>query len=323
MIARPRRRNRTPVQMNELDPYFDCDGHLLLEALALSATFGRPFCLDDIRAFEEKKKGLRPHQDAAIGLAQAISGASVNYDRTSIKFIPGPIRSGEFSAEVDGAGPISSVLQAALLPAIFAPGPVVLNVSGGTDVLYRPNLGYVEKVLLPYYRKFADISLKIDRRGIFPRGNGRVILKIEGQRMPSKPILIQPSTTPTTHLQVVGSAPNWDAILGSIQAGLTQPLKIEHLCPDLNVLSLCAWTEAKVDEWPATVGCWRVSDRSVLPKFGAKLADDFEDTITVWRHDPRVQLLSWLAGAPMQVTATSDSNELAATKYLAKALASL
>lgn len=311
------------MRINKLDPYFDCDGHLLLDALALSAAFGQPFSLVEIRAFEERKWGLRPHQDAAIGLVQAICGATVEYDKTSIKFTPGPLRSGEFFAEVDGAGPISAVLQAALLPAIFAPGPVTLTVSGGTDVLYRPNLAYVEKVLLPYYRMFADISLKIEKRGIFPRGNGRVTLRIEGQRAPAKPVLKRPSTAPQAHLQVVGGAPNWDAILDRIQTGVTQPLIIEHLCPDLNVLSLCAWAEADRGEWPSTVGCWRVSDRSVQLKFGAKLADDFENTMTLWHYDPRAQLLSWLAGATVPVTATGDSNELAATKYLAKTLASL
>lgn len=309
--------------MNKLNPYFDCDGHLLLDALAISSAFGRPFCLDEIRAFEEKKRGMRPHQDAAIGLVKQMCSATVDWDKTSIEFAPGPLRSGEFFAKVDGAGPISSVLQAALLPAVFAPGPVMLTVSGGTDVLYRANLGYVEKVLLPYYRMFADISLKIERRGVFPRGNGRVVLRVENQRMPPTPILTRPLSPSQAHLQIVGDAPNWDAILDNIEKGLTQPLTVEHLCPDLNVFSVCAWAEAETDGWPATVGCWRVSDRSAQPKFGAKLAEEFRDTVSSWRMDPRVQLLSWLAGAPMPQTATEDSNELAATKYLAKTLAGL
>ena len=66
ILARPKgtRPDRLPCSQNgekmiELDPYFDCDGHLLLDALALSAAFTTPFQLADIRAFEEKKKGIR------------------------------------------------------------------------------------------------------------------------------------------------------------------------------------------------------------------------------------------------------------------------
>ena len=306
--------------MLELDTRFECDGHLLLDALALSAAFQTPFRMDDIRAFEEKKKGMRPHQDAAISLVRDMTNGHATYNRNSVEFSPGPLRAGDFIAEVDGAGPISSVLQAALLPAVLAPGPVTMTIVGGTDVLYRPNFAYVEKVLLPYYRKFATVTLKVEKRGIFPRGNGRVIVKVSDQKLPTLPNLEGSSTYEKFHLQVIGSAAQSAEILEIIQQSLPGPVELDLGEKDLNVFSLCLWAEVLTEGWPHVLGSWRVGDTGVTPKFGTKLVNEFLDKLSNLVQDPRAQLLGWLAGIPMPETTTADSNELAATKYLFKAL---
>ncbi|MBT9583536.1 hypothetical protein IV102_09300 [bacterium] len=302
--------------MVELDPYFDCDGHLLLDALALSAAFGTPFELREIRAFEEKHKGLRPHQLAAIQLTGMLCGAEVRLSDTEVNFSPGPLRAGDFAVSIKTAGPISSVLQAALLPALLAPGPVTLTILGGTDVLYRPNLAYVENVLLPYYRMFADISLKVIHRGIFPRGEGKVVVRIEDQRPAPAPDFAESPGFESFHLQVVGDASNGDEILEKLQDRLGKPLLVERLSPDLNVMSLCLWAQARSGNWPCVVGSWRVGDSGMTPKFGIKLVNELLERLTPPLYDPRVELLAWLAGGPLAETATQESKELAATKYL-------
>jgi hypothetical protein len=63
-----------------------------------------------------------------------------------------------------------------------------------------------------------------------------------------------------------------------------------------------------------------VGDVSRREKFGQKLAADVLLRLKSQLYDPRVELLSWLAGAPIPATLSPDSNELAASKYLARTL---
>ena len=302
-----------------LDPYFDCDGHLLLDALALSAASGIAFELDEIRAFEAKP-GLRPHQSAAVQLARTMCSAEAEVSSRKVRFTPGPIRAGDFVAKIETAGPISSVLQAAMIPAILAPGPVQLTVTGGTDVLYRPNVSYVEQVLCPYYRMFADVEMKVERRGTFPGGGGRVVVRVDNQRLPPAPDLQSNPKFEQFRLQVVGGGIRLDETLEALKQKLQGPVQVEHLDPDANVLSLCLWAESNGARWPGLIGSWSVGERSRGGKFGQKLAADLRQKLDSLLYDPRVELLSWLAGAPIPATVSQDSNELAASKYLARTL---
>lgn len=311
-------RDRWRNALFKLNPYFDCDGHLLLDALALSATLGTPFELDEIRAFERKNPGLRPQHTAAIDLVRKLCGANVDLTSTRLRFEPGPLRPGHYHADVKTAGPISSVLQAALLPAVRAPGPVELVITGGTDVLYRPNVDYVQEILLPYYSMFADVTISVPQRGLFPRGDGRVVVGVEGQKTPPLPDLPVRPDSSRFRLRAVGMVD--DSILDAVAQRLGRPVSIDRVSPRLKVRSLTLRAEAASGQWPCIVGSWRVGDGSVGPKFGTKLAGELLEALEKPVYDPRVELLAWMAGGRLAGTVSEDSNELAATKYLARVL---
>lgn len=97
-----------------------------------------------------------------------------------LTFRPGPLRSGHFRQDIGTAGSVPLLLQACLLPALRAPGPVHLELLGGTDVRGGPPMDYVSTVLLPYYRMLGRVRERVERRGFFPKGGGRVLLQIHG-----------------------------------------------------------------------------------------------------------------------------------------------
>ncbi|MFQ5907929.1 MAG: RNA 3'-terminal phosphate cyclase [Thermoplasmata archaeon] len=163
-------------------------GQLLRMALSLAALSGRATRVAHIRA-GRPNPGLAPQHvtalDALTQLGQAkVEGAAVG--STAVTFRPGPLRGGQIELEVGTAGSVTLVLQAALLPALFAPKPTVLRISGGTDVRWSPPVDYTRRVFLPLLgRMEGRVTLHVERRGYYPRGGGRVHAEI----------------TPTIHLR--------------------------------------------------------------------------------------------------------------------------
>ena len=63
----------------------------------------------------------------------------------------------------------------------FAPGPVQLEITGGTDVKWSPPIDYVRLVTLPILKKIGyQGHLEIVRRGHYPKGGGLVRFSTEG-----------------------------------------------------------------------------------------------------------------------------------------------
>ena len=111
-----------------------------------------------------------------------VEGASIG--STRLTFRPGPLRAGHFRQDIGTAGSLPLLLQASLLPALRAPGPVRLELTGGTDVRGGPPMDYVSSVLLPYYRMLGQVQERVERRGFFPKGGGRVVVDVHGHGSP-------------------------------------------------------------------------------------------------------------------------------------------
>jgi RNA 3'-terminal phosphate cyclase (ATP) len=72
----------------------------------------------------------------------------------------------------------------------FAPGPVQLEIVGGTDVKWSPPIDYLRLVMLPILKKIGyNGRLETVRRGHYPKGGGLVRFSTQG---PSK---LQPLTS--------------------------------------------------------------------------------------------------------------------------------
>src|SRR3989338_7539350 len=161
--------------------YGEGGGALVRTALALSTLTGKSFEVKDIRA-GRPNPGLKAQHLTAINALKEITGAETNkifLGSTGLSFIPGRVKRGIYNIDIGTAGSITLLLQALILPCLFAPGKVTLIVRGGTCGKWQASVDYLQNVLLPHLQKFAKrIELKILKRGYYPKGNGLVQLEI-------------------------------------------------------------------------------------------------------------------------------------------------
>ena len=155
-------------------------GQIVRTALALSALTGKPFIIENIRK-GRPVPGLKAQHMHAIKIMEKMcggtsEGAAVGSE--TLKFFPGKLSSGNFGIDVGTAGSLTLILQSAILPSLFCPSKVSFRLSGGTDVAWSMPVDYFAKVFLPHIAKYAEVSFKLEKRGYYPAGGGRIALKI-------------------------------------------------------------------------------------------------------------------------------------------------
>src|SRR3989338_7510268 len=156
-------------------------GALVRVALALSALTGQEFSVINIRAGIEQG-GLKAQHLHAIKALQKICNAETNeieIGSTELQFKPGKIKSGRYEIDIGTAGSITLLLQALLLPCLFAPRTVTLKIKGGTCGKWQASVDYLQNLLVPHLLRFVEkIEVKILKRGYYPKGGGEVEVKI-------------------------------------------------------------------------------------------------------------------------------------------------
>ncbi len=168
--------------MIEIDgSYGEGGGQISRTAMALSALTGKPFKITTIRA-GRKQPGLKAQHLMAIKALKKICGAVTNdieIGSTELEFFPKKIKKGTFEIDIKTAGSITLLLQALLLPSMFAPGKVTLKIKGGTSGKWQASVDYLQNILLPHLKKFVKkIEIKILKRGYYPKGGGDVLVEI-------------------------------------------------------------------------------------------------------------------------------------------------
>lgn len=164
-------------------------GQVLRTSLSLSALTGTPFRLENIRA-GRPKPGLRPQHLTAVRAVADLCQASLKGDRvnsTMLDFVPGTRPQGgtytfavNDAAATHSAGAITLIFQALLWPLLFANEATALTLRGGTHVPFSPPYPYLAEVALPAYRRFGpNVSLKLDRYGWNPTGDGQMRATIQ------------------------------------------------------------------------------------------------------------------------------------------------
>lgn len=157
-------------------------GQILRTGLAMSAITGRSVKIHSIRA-NRPKPGLANQHLTGLRAIQEICGASVKGDNigsTSISFSPRNIEHGEHGFRVGTAGSITLVLQTVLPALASVKGSSQISVTGGTDVKWSPPIDYYRLVLFPLLKKVGmKCTLKIGRRGYYPKGGGEIEVSIE------------------------------------------------------------------------------------------------------------------------------------------------
>jgi RNA 3'-terminal phosphate cyclase (ATP) len=97
-----------------------------------------------------------------------------------IVFSPESIMGGNYEIDIKTAGSITLILQAFMIPAVFADGPVKITIIGGSDVRWSPSVDYLEKVTLPILKLMGyRAKTNFIQRGHYPRGGGILELEID------------------------------------------------------------------------------------------------------------------------------------------------
>ena len=162
--------------------YCEGGGQILRTALALSALTQQPFTLENIRAKREKT-GLKPQHLAAVNAVKKLCEATTEgaeLGSQKLIFQPKAIHSKKINIDIGTAGATTLVIQALMLPALFADKNTNITITGGTDVKMAPSAHYIQEVFIPQIKKYAEeINFKLTKRGYYPAGGGEIIIKIK------------------------------------------------------------------------------------------------------------------------------------------------
>jgi len=162
--------------------YGEGGGQILRTAIALSALLGVPVEVFNIRA-KRANPGLQPQHLTGVNAAALLTDAELEgaaKGSTRLGFKPKSIKCGNFQIDIGTAGSISLIIQTLTPIALFAPCPVRLSITGGTDVAWAPPIDYMRHVFAPVVGKFGGrVKIEVLRRGHYPRGGGRVEVEVE------------------------------------------------------------------------------------------------------------------------------------------------
>jgi RNA 3'-terminal phosphate cyclase (ATP) len=90
------------------------------------------------------------------------------------------VQAGDYFFDIGTAGSTSLLLQAILLPLIFAKNKSSLSLKGGTHVPLSPPFHYISEIFIPILHKLGiDVKASIESYGFYPRGGGRVRVEIK------------------------------------------------------------------------------------------------------------------------------------------------
>lgn len=161
--------------------YGEGGGQIIRSAVALSCITKQPIHLENIRK-NRKVSGLRPQHMTTIKILQKVANAKVigvDIGSTELKFIPGNIESLELAENVGTSGSISLILQVLIPVVAISQKKLNLTIKGGTDVLWSPSIDYTQYVLRDAYSRMGiEFSIKLGKRGYYPRGGGEINLQV-------------------------------------------------------------------------------------------------------------------------------------------------
>ena len=157
-------------------------GQIIRTAITLSCITKKPIMIENIRK-NRKIPGLKAQHLTAIKILQKICNAEVEGAKigsTSLKFTPGNVKSCNLIEDVGTAGSISLISQV-LIPAVgICKKKLNLTIKGGTDALWSPTIDYTQYVLREAYSRMGiNFSIKLIKRGYYPKGGGQIKLSVE------------------------------------------------------------------------------------------------------------------------------------------------
>ena len=181
--------------LTEIDgSYLEGGGQILRISTAFSVLLNKPIKVVNIRK-GRKDGGLKPQHLAGICLLAKLSNAKLiggEIKSTQIEFTPTQLAPGNYLADTKTAGSITLLLQNALPTLIFGTQSSELNLRGGTNVDFSPQIDEFEQIFMPIVKQHfgIDLECKIVRKGYYPKGGGEVFVKTKPVKE-LKPLVLQ------------------------------------------------------------------------------------------------------------------------------------
>ena len=160
--------------------YLEGGGQIVRTALALSTITQKPFEIYGIRK-GRKDSGLKSQHLYCVKSLQELCNADAEgaeLGSKTLKYYPKKIVAKNLDIDIETAGSATLLMQALLPPAIFVSKPITISINGGTDTKWSQPFDYFNSVLLPQLQRFSRIEAKLLKRGYYPKGNGKVQVKI-------------------------------------------------------------------------------------------------------------------------------------------------
>ena len=181
--------------------YGSGSGTIVRIATAFSALSGKPIRITEIRA-KRPNPGMRhQHLEAVRTIARLCSGKLTGDEVGSkeIEFVPGKIKSGSLSVNIETAGSIGLLSYAAMIPAIFGKEKTVLRIAGGsTASMWSPPVYYLENVLFPMLSRMGiEAKFAVKRHGFYPEGGSDVQFEVGPARKIAPLMLADPGKVET------------------------------------------------------------------------------------------------------------------------------
>ena len=156
-------------------------GQVLRTSLSLSAAYGKPFEMQNIRAKRDKPGLKRQHLTCVRAVAQ-ICGAQVEGDEVGsmrLSFKPGKIKGGTYQFDIGTAGSVMLVAQTVIPVLLRADVPATVTITGGTHVPFAPIWEFFSETYLPELRRMgARVEAQLEQCGFYPAAGGVVKLRI-------------------------------------------------------------------------------------------------------------------------------------------------
>ena len=170
------------MEILEIDGSFgEGGGQIVRTAITLSSILHKPVIVKNIRK-GRKNSGLKPQHLMALKILEKICNAKLDNAKigaTNLKFFPGEVKSIDLEEDVGTAGSISLIIQVLIPVVAICKKKLKLTIKGGTNVLWSPTIDYSQVILRELYSRMGiNFSLKVIKRGYYPKGAGIVELEV-------------------------------------------------------------------------------------------------------------------------------------------------